>query len=77
MWGGTEEGFKQGCQFSDLSLISDFLRIKKTCIKLIIMWSNINKISIVSIDRLDSVKWLDNPSLIIVSKQQNQFRSSE
>ena len=25
----------QGCQFSDCSLISDFLRIKKTCIKLI------------------------------------------
>ena len=58
----------QGCQFSDFSLISDFLRMKKTCIKLIKSGQNIDKFSIVSKDRLDNGKGLDNPSLITVSK---------
>ena len=35
----------QGCQFSDCCLISDFLRIKKTCIKLIKSGQNIVKFS--------------------------------
>ena len=52
----------QGCQFSDFSLISDFLRMKKTCIKLIKSGQNIDKFTIVSKGRLD------NPSLITVSK---------
>ena len=48
----------QGCQFSDFSLISDFLRIKKTCIKLIKSGQNIDQFSIVSKDRLDNGKGL-------------------
>ena len=59
--------YEQGCQFSDFSLISDFLRIKKTCIKLIKSGQNIVKFSMVSKDRLDNGKGLDNPSLITVS----------
>ena len=58
----------QGCQFSDFSLISDFLRIKITSIKLIKCGQNIDTISIVSKDGLDSDKRLENPSLISVSK---------
>ena len=58
----------QGCQFSDFSLISDFLRIKKSGIKLIKYGKNMDKISKVSKDRLDSGKRLDNPSLKTVSK---------
>ena len=61
----------QGCQFSDFSLISDFLRIRETGTKLIKYSQNI---SIVSKDRLDSVKGLDNPSLNTVSTHYNQFR---
>ena len=61
-------GMNQGCQFSDLSLISDFLRIKKTCLKLIKCGQKIDKILIISKDRLDFGKWLGNPSLITVSK---------
>ena len=67
---------EQGCQFSDFSLISDFLRIKETGIILIKYGQNIDKISIVSKDRLDIGKWLDNPSLNTVSKHQNKFRLS-
>ena len=67
---------KQGCQFSDLSLISDFLRIKETDIKLIKYSQNMDKISIVSKDRLDNWKGLDNPSLNTVSTLLNQFRLS-
>ena len=52
----------QGCQFSD------FLRIKETGIKLIIYGKNMDKILIISKDRLDSGKRLDNPSLKTVSK---------
>ena len=40
----------QGCQFSDFSLISDFLRIKETGVKLIKSSQNMDKISIVSKD---------------------------
>ena len=60
--------YSQGCQFSDFSLISDFLRIKLTGIKLIKYDQNMDKISIVSKDRLDNGKGLDNPSLNTVSK---------
>ena len=58
----------QGCQSSDFSLVSDFLRMKETGIKLIKYSQNMDKISIVSKDRLDSGKGLDNPSLNTVSK---------
>ena len=58
----------QGCQFSDFSLISDFFRMKETAIKLIKYGQHMDKISIVSKDRLDSGKRLDNPSLDTVSK---------
>ena len=58
----------QGCQFSDFSLISDFLRIKETGIQLIKYGQNIVKVLIVTEDRLDSGKGLDNPSLKTVSK---------
>ena len=57
----------QGCQFSDFSLISDFLRTMDSGIKLIKYGKNFNKISIVSKGRLDSDKRLDNPSLKTVS----------
>ena len=60
--------YTQGCQFSDFSLISDFLRIKETGIKLIKYVQNMDKISIVSKDRLDNGKGLDNLSLNTVSK---------
>ena len=46
----------QGCQFSDFSLISDFFRIKETVIKLIKYGQNMDKISKVSKDMLDSGK---------------------
>ena len=59
---------QQGCQFSDLSLISDFLRIKESGIKLIKYGKNMDKVLIVSKERLDSGKGLDNPSLKTVSK---------
>ena len=52
----------QGCQFSD------FLEIKESGIKLIKYGKNIDKMSIVSKDRLDSGKGLDNPCLNTVSK---------
>ena len=39
-------GPEQGCKFSDLSLISDFLRIKETGIKLTKYVQNVGKISI-------------------------------
>ena len=58
----------QGCQFSDFSLISDFLRIKENGIHLIKYSQNMNKISIVSKGRLDSDKGLDKPSLNTGSK---------
>ena len=63
----------QGCQFSDFSLISDFLRIRETCITLS---KNMDNISIVSKDRLDDGKGLDNPSLRTVSTHLNHFRLS-
>ena len=59
----------EGCQFSDFSLISDFLRIGETGIKLIKYGQNIDQISIVSNYRLDSGNGLDKPSLNTVSKQ--------
>ena len=65
----------QGCQFSDFSLISDFLRIKESGIKLIKCSQNMD-ISIVSKDRLNNGKGLDNPSLNTVSTHLNQFRLS-
>ena len=58
----------QGCQFSDFSLISDFLRIKETCIKLIKYGKNMDKIFKVFKDRLGIGKRLDDPSLKTVSK---------
>ena len=57
----------KGCYFSDFSLISDFFRIKETGIKLIKYSQNMD-ISMVSKDRLDSGKGLDNPPLITVPK---------
>ena len=66
----------QGCQFSDFSLISDFLRIKETCIKLIKYGQNMDNISIVSKDRPAIGKGLDNTSLNTVSTHLNQFRLS-
>ena len=59
---------KQGCQFSDFSLISDFFRIKECGMKLIKDGKIMDKILIVSKDRLDSGKGLDNPSLKTVYK---------
>ena len=64
----TDVSYVQGCQFSDFSLISDFLEIKESGIKLIKYGKNMDKISIVSKDRLDSGKGLDNPCLNTVSK---------
>ena len=58
----------QRCQFSDFSLISDFLRIKETGIK---YSQNMDNISIISKDRLNSGKGLDNPSLNTVSTHLN------
>ena len=46
----------QGCQFSELSLISDFFRRKATGIKLIKFGQNRDKSSRVSTDRHDSGK---------------------
>ena len=72
-WVGTWEkcnenvGLKQGCQFSDLTLISDFLRIKETGIKLIRYCKNMDKVLTVFKDRLDSGKRLES-SLKAVSK---------
>ena len=66
----------QECQFSDLSLISDFLRIKESGIKFIKYSQNMDNITIVSKDRLDNGKGLDNPSLNTVSTHLNQFRLS-
>ena len=70
-WKTDTDKNNQGCQFSDFSLISDFLRTAKTSIKIDQMWSKymyIYKISKVSKDRLDSDKWLENPCLNTVSK---------
>ena len=64
----------QGCQVSTFSLISDFLIIKETGIKLIKYSQNMDNISTVSKDRLDSGKGLDTQSLITVSTHLNQFR---
>ena len=58
----------QGCQLSDFSLISGFLRIKKSGIKLIKYGQNMDTISIVSKDRPHSGKGLHYPSLRTVSK---------
>ena len=58
----------QGCQFSDFSLISDFLRIRETSIKLIEYGQNMDKVLKVTKDRLDSGKRLGNPSLNTVLK---------
>ena len=66
----------QGCQFSDFSLISDFLRIKETCIKLIKYGQNMDNISIVFKDRLAIGKGLDDTSLNTVYTHLNQFRLS-
>ena len=63
-----------GCQFSDLSLISDFLRIKESGIK--IDSQNMDNIAIVSKDRLDNGKGLDNPSLNTVSTHLTPFKLS-
>ena len=60
--------YTQGCQFSDFCLISDFFRIKETGIELIKYGQNMDKISIVSTDRLDNGKGLGNPSLNTISK---------
>ena len=57
----------QGCQFSDFSLIYDFLKIKESGIKLIKHSQNMDNISIVSKNRLNNGKGLDNPSLNTVS----------
>ena len=57
-----------GCQFSDFSLISDILRIKETGIKLIKYGQNMDNISIVSKDRLDSGNRLDNPSMTVSNR---------
>ena len=57
-----------GVTFSDLSLSSDLLRVKRICIKFIKSGHNIDKVSIVSKGRLDNGKGLDNPSLITVPK---------
>ena len=58
--------------YAGMSVFRLFLRIKKTSIKIDQMFpkcgQNIDKISKLSKDRLDSGKWLDNPSLITVSK---------
>ena len=61
--GSRLSSYSQGCQFSDFSLISDFLRIEETCIKLIKYSQNMDNISIVSKDRLAIGKGLDNASL--------------
>ena len=59
---------QQGCQFSDFSLISDFLRLKEIGIKLIKYGQNMDKISTVSKDMFDSGSGFDNPLLNTVSK---------
>ena len=56
------------CKFSDFSLISDFLRINECGMKLTKYGKNMDRISIVSKERLDSVKGFNSPSLKIVSK---------
>ena len=48
--------YNQGCQFSDLSLISDFLRSKGTCTKLIKFGQNKDTSSKVSNERHNSGK---------------------
>ena len=58
----------QGCQFSDLSLISELLRIKETGIKLNKYGQSMDNILVVSKDKLDRGTWLDNPSLNAVSE---------
>ena len=67
----------QGCQFSDFSLISDFLTIKETGIKVIKYSQNMDNTSIVSRDRLNNDKGFENPSLNTVSTHLNQFRLSQ
>ena len=66
----------QGCKFSDFSLISDFLRTKETGIELIKYSQNMDNVSIVSKDRFDNGKGLDNPCQNTVSTHSNQFRLS-
>ena len=66
----------QGCQFSDFSLISDFLRIREIGIKLIKYVQNMDKVLVVNKYRLNSGKGLDNPSLNTVSKHLNGLRLS-
>ena len=53
-----------------------FFENKETCIKLIKYSQNMDDISIVSKDRLDNGKGIDNPSLNTVSTHLNQFRLS-
>ena len=60
----------QGCQFSD------FLRIKESGMKFIKYSHDMDNISIVSKDRFNNGKGLDNPSLNTVSTHLNQFRLS-
>ena len=52
------------------------MRIKETGIKLIKYSQNMDNISLVSKDKLDNGKGLDNPSLNTVSTHVNQFRLS-
>ena len=67
----------QGCQFSDFSLISDFLRRKGTGIKLIKFCQNRDKSSKVSKDRLNSGKGFAILSLNTVVFKSVQFLCSE
>ena len=58
----------QGCQFSDFSLISDFFENKGNRHTIDQIWSKHGQSQIVSRDRLESGKGLDNPALNTVSK---------
>ena len=62
-----DQFYLQGCQFSDFSLISDFLILRETGIKVIKYGQNMD-LTIVSKVRIDSGKGLDNPSLNTISK---------
>ena len=75
----------QGCHISDLSLVSDFLRIKETGTKLTKYGQNMGKSSIVPIDMLKrygndilSGPWqgFENSSLNAVSVYQNQCQEA-
>ena len=61
-------GCLQGCQFSDFRLISDFLTIQETGIKLNKYGQNMGKISIVPKDMHYSGKGFEHPSLNAVSE---------